>query len=282
MNNSNGNHNHQKKIAAVNDMTGFGRCSLAVAQPIISYLGIQCCPVPTSIFSNHTGFAEYFFDDYTDKMQKYIDQWKKLDLEFEGIMTGFLGSIRQIHIVKQFIREFQTEKTKVLIDPAMGENGKAYATYTKEMCMEMRKLVEHADIITPNVTESCILTDTPYQEHFEEKTLFEMAEKLVETGARHVVISGVDLGKEVGNVLASHAMAPRMFSHEKTGQFRSGTGDIYAAVIAADMVNGIAFEESVQKAGHFVQEALIATERLNIPPTDGLAFEEVLYRLKRS
>ncbi len=111
------NHNNQKKIAVINDISGFGRCSVAVSLPVISYLGIQCCPIPTSVFSNHTGFPHYFFDDYTDKMQEYIDNWKKLDLHFQGIMTGFLGSKRQIEIVKKFIRDFKDENTKVLVDP---------------------------------------------------------------------------------------------------------------------------------------------------------------------
>lgn len=274
-------HNNQKKIAVINDISGFGRCSVAVSLPIISYLGIQCCPVPTSVFSNHTGFPEFFFDDYTEKMQDYIDNWKKLDLHFQGIMTGFLGSKRQIEIVKKFIRDFKDKETKVLVDPAMGENGKAYPTYTQEMCLEMKKLVEHADIITPNVTEACILTDTPYKENFLAAELYRMAEKLVDTGARHVVISGVHMGYYVGNVVASHEMQPKLIRHKRTGEFRSGTGDIYASIIAADMVNKVRFEDSVRKAGEFVKEALAVTERLQIPATDGLAFEEVLYKLKR-
>lgn len=274
-------HNNQKKIAVINDISGFGRCSVAVSLPIISYLGIQCCPVPTSIFSNHTGFPQFFFDDYTDRMQEYIDNWKKLDLHFCGIMTGFLGSKRQIEIVKKFIRDFKDEDTKVLVDPAMGENGKAYPTYTEEMCLEMKRLVEHADIITPNVTEACILTDTEYRESFSRAELYRMAEKLVDIGAEHVVISGVNMGYYVGNVVASHSLEPKLIRHKKTGEFRSGTGDIYASIIAADMVNHVDFETSVRKAADFVKEALRATERLEIPKTDGLAFEEVLYTLRR-
>lgn len=274
-------HNNQKKIAVINDISGFGRCSIAVSLPIISYLGIQCCPVPTSIFSNHTGFPQFFFDDYTDKMQEYINQWKILDLHFQGIMTGFLGSKQQIEIVKKFIQDFKDEHTKVLVDPAMGENGKAYQTYTREMCMEMKKLVRHADIITPNVTEACILTDTEYQENFSMKELYRMAEKLVDTGAGHVVISGVDMGYYVGNIVASHALEPFLIKHKRTGAFRSGTGDIYASIIAADMVNQVPFADSVRKAGDFVKEAIRVTEKMQIPATDGLAFEEVLYQLKR-
>lgn len=275
-------HNNQKKIAVINDLSGFGRCSLSVAMPIISYLGIQCCPVPTSIFSNHTGFPQFFFDDYTEKMEEYLDYWKKLNLEFEGILSGFLGSKRQISIVRNFIEEFRNENTKVIIDPAMGENGKAYSTFTDEMCHEMKKLIEYADIITPNLTECCILTDRPYK-HFgwSEEELFAMSEKLILLGSQKVVISGIDLGDLVGNVICEKGCKPKMLSHQKSGDFRSGTGDIYASIIAADAVNEISLEKSVQKAGEFVRKAIVETERLRIPSTDGLAFEEILYTLER-
>lgn len=275
-------HNNQKKLAVINDISGFGRCSIAVSMPIISYMGIQCCPVPTSIFSNHTGFEQYFFDDYTDKMQAYTEQWKKLDLHFEGIMTGFLGSVRQIDIVRCFIEDFRDERTRIIIDPAMGENGKPYPTYTAQLCNEMRRLLQYADIVTPNVTESCILTNTDYKEEgWTIAELSDMAERLLHTGAKRAVISGVRMGECVGNVVAQRGREPILIQTEKIGAYRSGTGDVYAAVIAADCVNGISFPESVRKASDFVKLALEATDRLDIPPTDGLAFEEVLYTLKR-
>lgn len=275
-------HNNQKKIAVINDYSGFGRCSIAVAMPIISYLGIQCCPVPTSIFSNHTGFPEFFFDDYTDRMQEYIDNWKKLELRFSGIMTGFLGSKEQIDIVKKFIEDFRDDNTTIIVDPAMGENGKPYPTYTKEMCDEMKRLTEYADIITPNLTECCMLTGTEYKpECWKKEELYNMAQKLLGFGAKKVVISGVHMGRYIGNVIGEADKKPRIIKHEKTGDYRSGTGDIYAAIIAADSINRVDFESSVRKAAGFVKKAVAATERLKIPSTDGLAFEEVLYTLKR-
>ena len=124
------NHNQQKKIALINDFTGFGRCSIAVQMPIISMLKVQCCAVPTSIFSNHTAYEDYYFTDYTSNMEAYIEQWKKLDLKFEGICTGFLGSAEQIRIVSEFIQYFRDENTVAVIDPVMGDNGEAYSTYT--------------------------------------------------------------------------------------------------------------------------------------------------------
>ena len=275
-------HNNQKKIAVINDLSGFGRCSLTVEMPIISYMGVQCCPVPTSVFSNHTGFSQFFFDDYTEKMEEYIGYWKKLDLRFEGIMSGFLASKKQIEIVKRFIEDFRDSTTKVIIDPAMGEGGKPYSIYTDEMCNEMKKLIEYADIITPNLTECCILTDTPYKHSgWKTEELFEMSEKLIRLGSQKVVISGIDKGEFVGNVICEKGSAPKMLMHQKSGDFRSGTGDIYASIIACDAINGISFEKSVLKAGEFVREAIIETQALHIPATDGLAFEEILYTLER-
>jgi len=275
-------HNNQKKIAIINDISGFGRCSVAVAMPIISYMGIQACPIPTSIFSNHTGYSEYFFDDYTDKMEEYISYWKKLDLRFNAIMTGFLGSKKQIDIVKNFILDFKEEKTLIIIDPAMGEGGKPYKTYTSDMCNEMKKLVSLADIITPNVTEACILTDSEYKHSdWSREELFLISDKLISMGAKKVVISGVDMGEYVGNIINDKINGPKILKHKKAGEFRSGTGDIYASIIASDLVNGVSFERSVLKAGEFVRKCIEVTDDLNIPKTDGLAFEEVLYTIER-
>lgn len=275
-------HNHQKKIAVINDISGFGRCSIAVSMPIISYMGIQCCPVPTSIFSNHTGFESYYFNDYTPYMPSYIDEWKKLDLQFDGIMTGFLGSKEQIEIVRDFIKWFKKEHTIVIMDPAMGENGHPYPTYTDEMCKEMKRLIEYADIITPNVTEACILTDTEYKEQgWKKQELCEMAKRLLDTGAKKVAISGVRMGHYVGNVIAQQGSEPVLIKHERIGAYRSGTGDIYSAVIASDSINGVDFMASVKKASGFVKRCMGVTEKLAIPDTDGLAFEEVLYTLRR-
>ena len=109
-------YNNQKKIALINDFTGFGRCSIAVALPVISMLKVQCCPLPTSIFSNHTGFPSFFFDDYTEKMIPYMEEWKKLDLKFSGISTGFLGSKEQIRIVISFLESFKTKENLVIVD----------------------------------------------------------------------------------------------------------------------------------------------------------------------
>lgn len=272
-------HNHQKKIAVINDFTGFGRCSLAVALPIISVLKVQCCPVPTSILSNHTGFSSFFFDDYTAKMTPYIDEWKKLDLHFNGICTGFLGSKEQIDIVKTFFEKFQTKETLIIVDPVMGDYGKPYPTYTKEMCQEMKQLVSYADIITPNLTELCILTDTPYKEKWKISEIRQMAAKLADKGPKKIVVTGILQRSFIANYCYEDGKEKMLRTH-KIGTQRSGTGDIFSAIIAADAVNGVPFAQSVKKASNFVKKCILKSIELNIPLTDGVCFEEVLGKLK--
>ena len=274
-------HNRQKKIAVINDISGFGRCSIAVSMPIISAMKVQCCPVPTSIFSNHTGFPEFFFDDYTEKMQAYIDNWKKLHLEFHGIQTGFLGSEQQIEIVKQFIEDFCTPHTMVIIDPVMGDHGKTYPTYTPELCQAMKQLVAYADILTPNLTEACILTDTPFHEgHWTMKELEQLAQQLAAQGPEKIVITGVPQKKYVSNLVFEQGGVPKLLRTLRIGSERSGTGDVFSSIIAADAVNHVPFEQSVRKASRFIKKCILRSIELGLPKTDGVCFEELMGLLK--
>lgn len=274
-------HNRQKKIAVINDISGFGRCSIAVSMPIISAMKVQCCPIPTSIFSNHTGFPQFFFDDYTQKMQEYIDNWKKLDLRFEAIQTGFLGSEHQIEIVKKFIEDFYTPHTIVVIDPVMGDHGNTYPTYTPELCQAMKQLVGYADILTPNLTEACILTDTPFHEgHWTMHELHELAQKLSEQGPKKIVITGVPQNSYVSNYIYEGDGQEKLLRTLRIGSERSGTGDVFSSIIAADAVNQVPFEQSVRKASRFIKKCILRSIELGIPKTDGVCFEEFLTTLK--
>lgn len=273
-------HNNQKKIAVINDFSGFGRCSIAVALPIISTLKIQCCPLPTSIFSNHTGFDSFFFDDYTDKMPLYINEWKKLGLQFDGITSGFLGSKKQIEIVTQFFKDFKTKENIIIVDPVMGDYGKIYATYTKEMCEEMKKLVQYADIITPNITELCILTDTPYQEKWKISELEKMTEELSEKGPEKIVVTGIVQKEFIANFCYEKGKSPKILRCHRVGTQRSGTGDVFSSIIAADAVNQVPFDKSVKKASNFIKKCILKSIEMDIPVTDGVCFEELLQTLK--
>lgn len=274
------NHNHQKKIAVINDVTGFGRCSLAVQLPIISKLKIQCCGVPTAILSNQTGFPSYFIDDYTDRFEAYTNEWKKIDLHFNAITSGFIGSAEQIQQIKEFIKAFRDKDTIVMVDPVMGDHGKMYSSYTEDMCHAMKHLVKYATIITPNLTEACMLADYPYHEgHWTYSELEELMKKLVELGPEKIVITGIQQGQFVANV----CYVPSLTNYElhitrqiHVGCERNGTGDAFAAIIAADAVNGVPFVKSVQRASRFVKKCILTSMEMDIPNTDGVAFEEVL------
>lgn len=270
----------QKKIAVINDLSGFGRCSIAVELPIISAMKIQCCFVPTAVFSNHTGFQSFFLEDFTDKMRFYMDEWRKLELHFQGICTGFLGSPQQIAIVTDFLKDFKEKDTIVIVDPVMGDYGKMYPTYSMETCLKMRELIPLADIITPNLTEACILTGIPYEEKWSRKKLLWLAETLSAMGPEKVVITGIIQGEFIANYCYEKGAEPRIFRTIKAGTQRSGTGDIFASIIAADAVNGTAFEQSVRKAGRFIKKCILKSIEMGIPLTDGVCFEEFLHTLK--
>lgn len=272
-------HNRQKKIAVINDFCGFGRCSIAVSLPIISAMKIQCCPLPTSIFSNHTGFDSFYYTDYTNHMDAYIEEWVKLGLHFHGILTGFLGSVDQICIVKRFLELFKREDNITVIDPVMGDYGKLYPTYSPLLAERMCSLVPYADILTPNLTEACILTGTEYQADMGESELTKLCERLREMGPKKIVISGLERGDDLENFVYEEGKSPQTVRVHKVGCCRSGTGDVFSSVLTADAVKGMDFIDSVRHAASFIEKVLRHTVELDLPNTDGICFEEYLQEL---
>ena len=274
-------HNHQKKIAVINDFCGFGRCSIAASLPIISAMKIQCCPLPTSIFSNHTGFKSFYYTDFTDHMNAYMNEWSKLDLSFNAILTGFLSSVEQIHIVKRFFEEFKRESTITIIDPVMGDYGKLYPTYSPLLAEQMSSLIPYADIITPNLTEACILTKTDYCREADETKLLEICQKLSDLGPKKIVISGIERGNDLENFVFEAGESPVTVKEHKAGPCRSGTGDVFSSIIAADAVNGFDLIRSVHHASSFIGKVLRRAIELDLPKTDGICFEEFLTEIEK-
>ena len=269
-------HNHQKKIAVINDFCGFGRCSIAASLPILSAMKIQCCPLPTSVFSNHTGFDSFYYTDYTEHMNAYMDEWVKLGLRFRGILTGFLGSPEQIAIVRRFLELFKSEQTVTVIDPVMGDYGKLYPTYSPRLAEQMETLVPYADILTPNLTEACILTGTAYRADMDGAELEELCRKLCGLGPKKIVISGLERGEDLENFIFEAGKEPVSILEHKVGPCRSGTGDVFSSIIAGDAVNGLTFVDSVRHASAFIAKVLRRTVELDLPKTDGICFEEFL------
>ena len=178
-----------KKVAAINDLSGIGRCSLTVALPILSALKIQCCPFPTAILSSQTGFSEYTFLDLTNEMEKYYHTWKNLNLNIDTIYSGFLGSINQIDIVSNFIKE--NPDSFVIVDPVLGDNGVLYPIFNENTCLKMKDLVKHSSLITPNLTEACLLVNKEYRKDYNEEDLVNIAKLLCDLGPEKVIITGI-------------------------------------------------------------------------------------------
>ncbi len=265
----------QKKIALINDVTGFGRCSIAVMAPIVSAMKIQAVTVPTAILSTHTQFPIFYFDDYTPKMRDYIQTYKDLDLQFDAISTGFLGSEEQVDIVIDFIKHFKNEKNFVIVDPVMGDYGKLYQTYTAPMCIKMKELVKYADIITPNLTELCTLLDIPYPDHtVTVDELKQMCMALAKQGPKHIVVTGIHFNQtQIANFIYNTGEDFQMVMVDRIGGDRSGTGDVIAAVIAGMYMNGHSFYESVKKAADYVSKCINYCVENNVPENWGLCFE---------
>ena len=272
-------HNRQRKVAVINDYSSFGRCSLGASVPLLAAMKVQCCPVPTAVFTNHTGFPQFSFADMTDRMDAYIADWKATGLTFSAIASGYLASERQIAYVHRFVETFATPETIVLVDPVMGDYGKLYSGFKREVAEGLRSLLPIADYLTPNLTEACVLLGRDYDPTPDDDGLHAIAEELCAPHAKGVVISGVPREGRLVNYVYTPAKGGVKIDVEKIGPDRSGTGDVFASVIIGALVNGLSLDAAVRKAVAFVAQAVRMAEKMEIPTTDGLPFEEVLSEL---
>lgn len=282
------------RLAMINDIAGFGRCSTTVSLPVISVMKVQVCPVPTSVLSNHLGFPLCHFDDYTSHMRDYINVWNELGLTFDGLYCGFLGNEEQIDIVREFVEMFQPPL--FLLDPVMGDHGRTYSSITETHVQKMKELLPLADIITPNITEACLLTGTPWKDG--EWTLQELSglcERLADicqqesvtsgeasTGTTangaSIVITGIRQGDSLVNFLWDDGVYTT-YATPIAGASRPGTGDIFASILAADAVRGETLLTSVQKAANFVGLCIAGSEKTGTPVQEGVVFEKYLAAL---
>lgn len=268
------------RVAAIHDMSGFGRCSLTVAIPILSAMGAQCCPLPTAFLSTHTGgFEGFTFLDMTDEMPKAAAHWKSLGLDFQAVYSGFLGSERQIGIVENFIRDFRGPDTVVVIDPVMGDHGQVYQTYTSAMCAGMARLAERADVITPNLTEAALLLGVPYQNlPAGEDGCREIVERLSLDGRRSVVLTGASAAPELTGAMCFDAKTGRteaVQTHRVPQEFH-GTGDVFTSVLTGALVRGASLLEAVRKAVDFIRACAERTAQERLPMREGVDFEPLL------
>ena len=276
-----------KKVAAIHDLSGFGRASLTTVIPILSTMGIQVCPVPTAILSTHTSnFTGYSFIDLTDYMEEHIAHWKKLNLEFDCIYSGFLGSPRQIKIVSDFVDHFGHKDNLVVVDPVMGDNGHLYGTMGEEMIVEMRKLVSKADIITPNFTEAAFLLGEKYKETTTEEKVKDWLVRISEMGPKIVIITSVPDEKinefEKNMSVIAYNREDDVFwkvSCKYIPVSYPGTGDAYTSVLIGSLLQGDSLPVAIDRAMQFVTQCIKASYGFKYPSREGVLLERNLNTL---
>lgn len=269
------------RVAAIHDLSGFGRCSLTTAIPILSVMGIQVCPLPTAILSSHSdGLGDFSFLDFTPYMADFIRHWKEMKLDFSCIYTGFLGSYEQIEIVSHFMDEFKSREDQlIVVDPVMGDEGKLYVTYTEEMGKAMTSLVKKADVITPNMTEACFLLQKPYEKKiFTHEEAKELLKELAALGPDQVVVTGVCLPEDSHGNIGYDQKRDLFFQApiDYVPEIYPGTGDMYASVLTGSLVQGDLLEVAMDKATAFVEEAAKGTHAAKTFNKEGVAFETIL------
>lgn len=275
-----------KKVAVINDLSGFGKCSLSAAISVLSVMGHEACPMPTAVLTNQTGYKDFYSVDMTDAMPNYAKMWQILGKSFDAIYSGFVSSERQIDIISDFIEKFRSSDTLVLVDPVMGDNGKSYATYTKSICDKICSLAKSADIITPNLTEFCIITDTDFEylNSFEQSDLFfekisDVAMSYIKTTGQQLVVTGINDGNMLYNGVFMTDRQPDFISSAQYGNGFSGTGDLMASIICGSFLNGNDLVEAVKKASAFIEKSVVDTIQNSYDRNDGINFEKYLYTL---
>jgi len=278
-----------KKLAIINDLSGYGRCSLAVEIPVVSALGVQACPVPTAILSNHTGFPLEYKVDFTEHMQPYMKAWEDLSFSFDGILVGYMNYEAQVLASASFIDSVRKTDSVIYVDPAMADHGKLYRGFDASYVTLMRdSLIRRATVIKPNLTEACLLTGFDYEEVVRAASehtmrrlkamLMNIMTELENLGPENIVITGIERGENIINAICSEG-AIQFLTVKKSGANRPGTGDIFSAITCASLMKGMNLPKAAAKAADFISTAIRISEEAGVPTPEGVIFENILSKL---
>lgn len=275
--------NKVKKVAAIHDLSGMGRVSLTVVIPILSSMGFQVCPLPTAVLSNHTQYPHFSFLDLTDEMSKIIEEWKKLDVQFDAIYTGYLGSPKQIQIVSDFIDGFRQADSLVVIDPVLGDNGRLYTGFDEKMIVEMQQLITKADVITPNLTELFYLLDKPFKEENSDEELKSYLRELSDKGPEVVIITSVPVRND------PHKTSVYAYNRQGSRYWKvtcpylpahyPGTGDTFTSVVTGSLMQRDSLPIALDRATQFILQGIRATFGYEYDNREGILLEKVLHNL---
>ena len=278
-----------KRVVAIHDISCFGRCSLTVALPILSASGINCCVLPTAVLSTHTGFDGFTYRDLTKDILPITSHWKQLGLGFDALYSGFLGSIEQIDILDKVFAMFHTKESFLLVDPVMGDNGKLYKTFSPDFPKKMLKLCKQADLITPNLTEACLLLGEDYPTNYTYSNIERIIKKLAFLigSSKQIVITGVQFqnkAEEIGVAVYNKNTIDYAMAKHIPSQY-SGTGDIFASSLLSALLcnsNNNNLVASAKIAVEFVSASIRHTLEAGLNPSNGIYFEKELQWSKSS
>jgi pyridoxine kinase len=268
------------KVAAIHDLSGFGRSSLTVVIPILSVMGMQVSPLPTAVLSTHSQISGYKLVDLTGNMREFLSHWKMLNIDFNAIYSGFLGSEKQIEIVKDMILSFKRENQLIVVDPVLGDDGTLYGPFDKGMISKMRTLIKQANVITPNLTEAALLLNKPYVTEITEKEIKEWVFELSEEGPETVIITSVPerKDKKATSVIAYNRVDRRYWkvSCDYLPGTYPGTGDAFTSVIVGALLQRDSLPIALDRAVEFVSMGIRATFGYSYNNLEGFLLERVL------
>lgn len=273
--------NKMKRIVTIQDISCVGKCSLTVAIPIISSMGIETAAIPTAVLSTHTAFKEFTYRDLSKDLPKIQKHWERENFKFDAIYTGYLGSIEQIDMLEDFFESFKTENNFIFIDPVMGDNGKLYTGFDKAFTLRMKKMCSKADIIVPNLTEATSMLEIEYKEKYKEEYIKDILIKLSNLGPKKVILTGVSFKENEIGVISYNKESKKFFScfKEKIDVKYHGTGDIFASTLVGSLVNNCSLEESLKISVDYVWECINVTYIEKQENAYGTDFEKVLPKL---
>jgi len=271
-----------KRIITVQDISCVGKCSLTVALPVISAMGVEACVLPTAVLSTHTAFKGFTFRDLTGDITAITSHWQQEKISFDAIYTGYLGSIEQIDLMHKLINDFGGGSTRVIVDPCMADNGNLYSGFTPDFAKAMAGLCSKADVIVPNLTEASFLLGLPYiAAGYDKNYIEDLLQKLAALGARRIVLKGISFDdKKIGIACYdSDSQKTIWYFHEKMPQNFHGTGDIFASVLTGALVRDFSLDKACRLAADFVVESIKATLSHKDYNWYGVDFEAALHML---
>ncbi len=253
-----------KRIVTIQDISCVGKCSLTVALPIISAMGVETSVIPTAVLSTHTAFREFTFRDLTADIEPISKVLQQENITFDAIYTGYLGSFEQLELMSRFFDTFKKENTLVFVDPVMGDFGKLYAGFSSDFALAMANLCSKADIIVPNLTEASYMLGIPYcHNNYDKAYIQDVLRQLTALGAKKAVLTGVSLQPNMVGVMAYDSEEDRFFEYyrEKIDVTYHGTGDVFASTCLGALVNGKTLEEALRIATDYTVESIFQTEK---------------------